>query len=311
MRKNQKFGKNLKDKIFIVYEVNGLNFQRLLSALDKAGINVYNVHNRGGKKTVLSVKYSDSEKFFAISKELCYNVKKIKERGGFYPALFFWRNLGVLLGLALFFVAAYICNDFIFSFSFCGSGSVYCKEVENYLNGVGINRFSRFSDINLKDLGGNIVKSNPRLSFASCVKEGNRLKIELVLSENPPEIIDGNVDKLIALNSGIVESVKVYRGTALVKVGDAVNMGDVLVDGVMTVKEQTVKVNVIATVTVICEQEFIYVSAADGEEEKALLLAEENFSDFETKDYKVEKIFDGENYTYSVRVGVKYVFHAG
>ena len=311
MRKDQKFGKNLKDKIFIVYEVEGLNFSRLLSALYKAGINVYNVKNSGGKKTVLSVKYSDSEKFFAISKELCYNVKKIKERGGFYPALFFWRNLGVLLGLTIFFVAAYICNDFIFSFSFCGSGSVYYKEVESYLNGVGINRFSRFSDIDLKDLGGSIVKSNPRLSFASCVKEGNRLKIELVLSENPPEIIDGNVDKLIALESGTVESVKVYRGTALVSSGDRVNAGDVLVDGLMTIKEQTVIVNVIATVTVISEKEFLYVSAVDGEEDKALLLAEEKFSDYETKDFSVEKIFDGENYTYSVRVGVRYVFHAG
>ena len=59
---------------------------------------------------------------------------------------------------------------------------------------------------------------------------------------------------------GTIEKINVYRGTALVKKGDYVKKGDLLVDGYMTIKEQVVKINVLASLSIIAEEQFVYFS---------------------------------------------------
>jgi hypothetical protein len=99
-----------------------------------------------------------------------------------------------------------------------------------------------------------------------------------------------------------VEALKVYRGTAMVKIGDEVKVGDLLVDGVVLLKEQTVKTNVLASVIVLVNDEYEYRSGKDGEEERALVLAEESVKDKEIIFSTVEKSQSGKEYIYKVQL---------
>ena len=164
--------------------------------------------------------------------------------------------------------------------------------------------------MDLNSLGDKILKSNPHLSFASCKKNGNRLEIELVLSKQSQGALGGNVYELFSDEDGVVEIVKVYRGTALVSVGDAVRKGDLLVGGYAVIKEQTVKVNLLATVTLIVEREFIYTSEKDGEEETARIFAEQEI-DKEIVSGTTEKEFNGNEYVYKTTLKIRRVLFAG
>jgi len=311
LRKNKNVGKNLTKNLFTKYEISGLNFDRLLIALKKNGISLYNVKKTSSRKMFVSVNFSDNEKFFAIVKDLCYNVKKVKDYGKTYPLLFLWRNLGLVLGLAFFIAATVFFNDTIFAFSYSGSGLIYKSEVESYLADKGITVWSRFSSLDLKRLGGDILEKNPHLSFVSCEKVGNRLKIELVLSETAPKNFDGEKTELLAPEDGVIETLKVYRGTAMLNEGDTVKAGDVLVVGNMTVKDHIVDVNVIATAGILAKREFVFVSALDGEEEKAIAFAEAEYSDYEIRSSGIEKTLSGEEYIYKVTLTVLVVVLTG
>ena len=102
-----------------------------------------------------------------------------------------------------------------------------------------------------------------------------------------------------------------YRGTAIVSVGSSVKAGDLLVDGIAVIKEQTVKINLLASITISCSATQEYRSEVEGEEEKAILFVEQNFADREivSSTVKTEKI-NGE-YVYSVTVCYKRVLCAG
>lgn len=310
MRKNNFGGKKLKKLYYTVYRVRGLNLDRLIGTLKKRGINLYDVKKKGQKTLILTVNGSDNEKFFAITNELCYNIKKIRDKGKFYPALYLFRNLGLVVGGIIVITLCILSDDRIFSVNYSGSGSIYKREVAEFLDEKGITFMSKFSDLDLKSLEDEIVAYSPHLSFASCQKVGNRLEINLVLATDGKGVLSGNETKVVAEVDGVIESIKVYRGTALFQVGDTVKKGDVLVGGFAVVGDNTVDINVLACVTLITEETHVYRTDKDDAEDVAILLAKEN-TEKETVRETVLKQAEGEEFIYTVKLYCRYVQYVG
>lgn len=293
-----------------VFEVRGLNLDRFINTVKKRGIALYDIKKYSNKRLVLAVNFKDCQKFFAIGKELCYNIKKLREKGKGYPLLALYRSLGVLIGAIIIAVSAYTFNDFIFGFTFTGSGSVYHREVKDYLKSQGVTEFSRFSAFSLERLEDGILADNPHLSFASCVKVGNRLVVDLALSQDKVGTLDGKVYEFYSDVDGVVENIKVYRGTAVVEKGQAVKKGELLVNGVAIIKDKEVKINVLACVTILSEFKYEYRSNNDGEEERAVTFAEQALCR-EPLDEKVIKSQENGEYIYTVTLTYRHVIYAG
>lgn len=310
MRKNNGGGKKLKKLYFTTYSVVGLNAEGLLNKLKKNGVTLYDVKKTGRKKIIVTVNGYDNEKFFAIADEMCYNVKKLKDKGFFYPLLYAFRNVGTVIGLCVFIAVATFFNDRIFTFSFIGTGSVYRREITDFLNEKGIVTMSKFSDIDFRSLEDEILSSNAHLSFVSCVKNGNRLQINTALATDGRDVLSGSVDGVFSDSDGVVETVKAYRGTAVVKAGDIVRAGDLLVDGIVTIGDNVIKTNVIASVTIIVSDTVVYKSEKDGEDDYALVYAREN-TDKDCFEEFLEKTFDGKEYIYTVTLKSRRTIKAG
>ncbi len=312
MRKDFGFGKALGGLVYTSCEITGLNLDRLINTLKKQGVDLYDVKKPTNKRLMLTVKRKDCKKLFAITKDLCYNIKVIKNKGLYYPLLYLLKNAGVLIGSLIFIVTAYISNDFIFKIDYTGSGSVYRREVENYLSANGIGVYTRFSNLDLSALGDALTAVSERLSFAECKKVGNVLSIELALSKQAEKPLTGTATSLVATESGVLEKLKAYRGTPLFKVGDEVNAGDVLVDGYYTVGEEKLPQNVIATAVIRTVKYYEYISSNDGEEDIAIMLAEQTLLD-ESVDAQsqVEKLQTQDGFIYKVTLTVRVTLFVG
>ena len=310
MRKDTKRGKNFIG-VKNTYLVQGLNLDRFLLVAKNKGITLYDIKKITNKRLIVSVSIKESENFFAIAKELCYNIKKIKEKGVLLPLLMLWRKVGIVIGAIIFCTACYVYNDFIYGFTFTGSGSVCEKEVLAYLNGQGIKPLTRFSDINIERLEDQILSINPHLSFVGITKKGNNLCFDLALASQNTDTLSGNVYSLKSDVSGTVERIKVYRGTAVVKEGEKVMSGDLIVDGYMTIKEQTVKINVIATVSLIVSKEFTYFDKEPGKQDKATLLAKAMMEDNDVVSISSSCKKDKDTYIYTTTINYRYIIYAG
>ena len=309
MRKNKSGTKNL-ELLYTTYEVRGLNLDRLINLCAKREIPVRDVKKYGNKRMLITVNFNDGKKFFAIAKDLCYNIRKTRDKGRALPYLLLLRSFGLVVGGVIFIATALFVDDLIFSFSFSGSGSVLKREVEEYLLGRGVTVYSRFSNIDLAELEDGILAGNPRLSFASCKKVGNRLKIELALSSEGVQTLDTKIQALNASVSGVVEAIKVYRGTAVVEVGDFVEAGTPLVVGTVEIKEQSVYTGVLATVSLKTVHTYTYRSEKDGEEMLATIFARESLGDKEILGETVEKTEVGGGYEYKVVLTTRVVLRA-
>lgn len=310
MRKNKGDRKGLKE-LYTVYQITGLNLDRLIEVSKNRGITLHDVKKKSNKVVQITVNFKDKQKFFAISKELCYNIKKVKDKGRDYPFYSLFKSFGLLLGGIVFILSAIFTNDLIFSFSFVGSGSLYKSEVKEYLDEIGIRELSRFSNIDLERLEDKIVSSLGHFSFASCKKQGNVLVVELVLEKNSVGKLNGKEYSLVCDQDGVIEEIKVYRGTAVVKKGDQVKKGDLLVDGFEAVQGTQVKVNVLASITVICTAEYQYVSDKDHQEEIAFLYAEQQTDGLDVLSRTAKKERQGKEYVYKVITKFRRVITAG
>ena len=310
LRENKSGGKNLKSWYYERYKIEGLNLDRLINRFNKNGIDVYNVKKKS-RVVIFSINASESEKVFAICKELCYNIIKVNNHGKLYPVVNLFRSVGVLLGLLAFTFLQVFFSDVCLSFEFSGNGNVYSREVTEYLISNGVKPMGRFSSFNMQTLEDRLLASSDKFSFVSCEKSGCRLKINLVLAEGKTGIMNSNVTALYSDVSGVVENIKVYRGTAEVEIGDQVNKGDLLVGGYALIKEEKVSVNVLAVITLKVPTEYMIILNEKGMQDRAVMLAEEEANGKEIVDYTVEEIPLEKGYQYNVTLFSKRIITSG
>ena len=156
-----------------------------------------------------------------------------------------------------------------FAIDYTGSGSIISREISKTISDNGASVYGRFSKINLSNLENEVLLSNKNLSFVSIKKQGNRLIVNSNLSSSEPIIQDKNTVGLYSNVTGVVEKINVLRGTPLVKVGDAINNGDILIGAYITDKNgEKYDTYIVGSVYVI-EEKTVFIKASNVDE-KAL-----------------------------------------
>lgn len=306
MWKSKKSNKNLK-RVYVKYIVTGLNLTRFIDYVKKRGITIFSVKKLTDKSISLAVKISDSEIFFAIAKDLCYNVKRVGYFGLFYPIYYLINNVGIIVGSIIFVILPIILSDVIFSFSFVGSGAIYQREIMQFLTEKNVTQFSRFSSLDLRSLSDEILAHSNNLTFVEVQKKGNRLVVNSALSNSNTPKPQRPQPKLVSDVWGEVLEIKVYRGTAVVEKGQTVNPGDVLVDGVVTIKDKQVNVNVIAKVSINALFNYTYLTPEDNQQDVAIMFAKEQLNKGEITYSEVKKQKIDDKYEYRVTLKYKHI----
>ena len=335
------FNRKVVAPVYDVYEIDGLNQDRLIKKINREKITLYNIRKSSPNSMTFCISVKQSKNFFALvkkmwyttyddlsikqkkkreklflqgviatKKECGYNIRRIKTKGRGYPLYRLTANIGVAIGIVVFVLGCYISNDYLLSFSYVGNGKILEREVQDLLQDKGIKRFTKFSSLDLDLLAKEIHAQNPMLSFVQCYKRGNKLVVELALASTDNSMIDNTVQELKTDVSGVVSSIRVHRGTPLVSVGDIVNQGDLLVGGFSQTKDGEIPVNVLATVVVLAEYQHEYLCEFDGKEQVAELLARGEFNGL-VESAVVQTIKTEQGFLYKTTLYYKKYFVAG
>ena len=161
----------------------------------------------------------------------------------------FTRHAAAIVAAACFLIATFFLNFFVLSTDLTGVPPQYVKRVRRVLNDNGIKSFTPFSSVDKAAIEKALL-SFDGVSYSSCEKVGYSLKITVRCDENAGKRAVLS-QKIVSECDGVVKSVSVYRGRALVSVGDAVKSGDTLCDGTITLPDgSTVNGYCLATVVI-------------------------------------------------------------
>ncbi|MCQ2564734.1 MAG: sporulation protein YqfD [Clostridia bacterium] len=204
------------------FNVTGYNLDNLLKKLYIKKIKLFNLKRLSQTEVQFEVEdkaYKRVKKYVANFK-VKNNKPKAKRIG-----MFFVSNISIVLAV---FVGAIFClflGNYTWQIEIFGLKDLTKNEVVEVLNqnGVKVGKISTKSAEQIENL---LLENINRIAQVSVIKQGTAIIINLSekLVYEPTEFLP-----IVATFSGIVERINIITGTTNVKVGDYVNVGDVLV----------------------------------------------------------------------------------
>lgn len=178
--------------------------------------------------------------FFQL-KEICRKTKsrvQIIERKGLRFLLFkYRRHYSFLAGILLSCILLYGCSLFVWDVSFTGNSEYTDSLLVKYLTAIGIR-----AGIPIREIDCNLIERSLRteyddITWVSAEISGTRLIVHIKENDGAREIAQEFADErdIVATESGTVTSIITRKGTPLVKPGDTVEKGQILVSGVVAV----------------------------------------------------------------------------
>lgn len=167
------------------------------------------------------------------------------------------KRLGIVTGLIIFIVFLNLFSSYIWIIDITGNSTVETTEIIKALNDIGISEGIPKKQIHAKTQREKLLLQNESLAWASLNVEGCRLTVNVteVKMGEKSEHLPSN---LKATNDGIIKKIDITSGNCVVKIGDAVKKGDLLVSGIIEKADGTQFVYSAGTVTAVTEYKFEY-----------------------------------------------------
>ena len=247
------------------FMVSGEKICYLLDALHDKKICVYDLKfEKKGVKITLD--YKDCGKFFAICSRLCYNVKRTGYKGFGAPLKFIVEKWGVAVGILAFFAFSFFFDGIIVGVRYGGEGEELAPVVESVLKEENAFVFGTLDDKKAKEAESKITLSSERVKFASVSRSGHWLVVDVRLASPKPIPLDIKQERILSPADGIVGEIVCLSGMPLVKEGDEVKKGDVLIDGRYVHGEKEGVTYALGEAMILNPVEYVYFGV--GEESK-------------------------------------------
>ena len=142
---------------------------------------------------------------------------------------------GLLTGAILFVLFLWASTFFVWRVDIVGAEKLSREETRAELSEMGVKVGALISNIDRASAINSFLTEHPEISWAALNFKGTTAVLVLRETEEKPNgEIEESARLLVAAEDGVVRSVLVYEGTALVKVGAPVKRGDLLVSGLIS-----------------------------------------------------------------------------
>lgn len=204
------------------FDLTGYDIENLLKKLYLKKITLYNVVRSEHNHVIFEVGDKDEKKV----KRYIKNFKVISTLGLIkrLPILTL-ANLGIILGVFFGILFALFASNYTWQIEIYGTKDLSKTDITNVLNDNGI----RVGKINLQsseDIENILLNNYEMIAQVSVIRQGTSIIIniseKLVYEEQ-------TFQPIVAKFNGIVTDINIITGTTNVKVGDYVNVGDILV----------------------------------------------------------------------------------
>ncbi len=228
-------------------EFMGVYPEKVLNLCSKNKISIWSAKFKNGKINC-KITVKDFLKLPKILRKSGIRVHILRKSGFPFFIKKYSKRFGIFTGLLLFFAVLYMMSGYIWIIDVVGNTNTDTKEIINVCEQIGIKTGVRASGISAKNAAQQLLLKTDTLAWSSFNIEGCRLTVNVTEIKEKPED-NSKATNLKASADGIITHIDVKAGNCLVKVGDVVNKGDILVSGIIESESDTKFVHSIGTIT--------------------------------------------------------------
>ena len=285
-------------KLFVKIKATGDGAERIAVAAMERKIFAKNVkYVKNG--CFLTIDAVDEQKFFAISRNMCYNVERIGYTGRFAFFKKLLKSAGAVFGAAAFITFVFLCDAVVGEIVYKGDAAAFRRQIVSVLklNGVEIGKICK---ADCSSLGEKIVISTDGISYATVTKSGRRIIVDVKSDEEKLDPIDVSKDEILSPADGKILRLNVLSGIAVVKIGDEVKKGQPIISGQYVHDDKTIKTYALGEAVIETKFVYEYESAGKGKqyENRAVALGKAKLGETEIISTAVELDESGEKIIY-------------
>lgn len=219
---------------FVNITVEGFFVERFINNCINNKVFLWGIKRKSSTLMTSNVNIKDFKKIRNIARKTKCKVN-INSKKGFPIILHRYRKRKLLLLISIpIILAILISSRFIWNIEVVGTENINTEEIIAQLADEGILIGKTKSSIDSKKVINNIRLKRNDISWMSLDLKGTNVIVTIVEAEKKPDIIDKNEHcNIVANERGMITKITADTGTAMVKVGDIVEKGDILIGGYM------------------------------------------------------------------------------
>lgn len=249
MKEMSKFSFKKYKSGIITIEIQSLIPEKFVNLMWKNGVHIKNLKKENITTMIMDVNLRDYDKIEEIAKKTKTKIKIIKRRGFAFFLIKIKRRIALVLGILLFMGILYYLSTFIWNIEISVDHNLSPYEIRQQLSSFGIKPGINKRNVNVYDIEEKLIKNNENIMWVRARVEGAKLKISAAERQSPPNIIaEGSPCNLVARKDGEVVRVYTKAGTSVVKKGDMIRKGQVLVKGEQGKEGATYQVHAVGDV---------------------------------------------------------------
>ncbi|MDD3335902.1 MAG: sporulation protein YqfD [Eubacteriales bacterium] len=212
------------------FTLTGLNLERFINTLQKDETPLLSVL-RADRRTLICQCYTaDLRSIQALTEEKGWRMQDVTYLGLSGMLYKLRTRPGLLIGAVLALLLAIGSMQFIWRVEINGAGS-YQAELTAYLLEAGVKPGVLKASLNAAELEKKLTYRYPSIAWFHVYVYNITVVVDCTQGVEAPELPSGVPGDIVASRDGVIDSIHVFAGTAMVKAGDIVRQGQVLIRG--------------------------------------------------------------------------------
>lgn len=219
---------------YVVIRVEGLSLEKFINLSVSTGVHLWRIRRIHHTALTACVSIAGFHRLHAVTRKLHCRVRIVEKRGLPFTAHRVRNRKMLVYGMVLFVALLFGFSSFIWTVDVEGTERVPAERIVEELAGIGVRPGVFKAGLDILAIENRMLINLPELSWLSLEIRGSRAIVRVAESVPPPRIIDKSIPaNLIAKKDGIVHRMIVLEGEAVVKIGQTVQSGQLLVSGVI------------------------------------------------------------------------------
>lgn len=219
---------------YIRITVEGFFIEKFINICRFKGIFLWNIKREKASIMHANISIKDFKKIKQISKKIKCIVHIENKKGIPFLLNKHKKRKVFLIGILVLLIFVYVLSKFIWNIEIIGNERISNEEIIEALNSeeLKVGRFKGKIDKN--SIVNSVRLKRNDISWMGIDIKGTNAVVKIVETQEKPKII--NKDEycnIVADKEGIIEKITANNGTALVKKGDVIQSGDILIGGWM------------------------------------------------------------------------------
>ena len=206
--------------------------EKFINLLWRNGVYIKKIKKRNIASLIMEVNLKDYEKIKELSDKTKTKIKILNRRGIVFSFIKYKKRSAFFIGGIAFVFIVYFLSTFIWEIQIVTQHNVSPFEIREQLKSIGVIIGINKDKLDLKKIESSIVNNNENIMWVKVRTEGSKLTVNISERTIPPVIVQDNTpDNVVAKKDGQIVRVYATSGTTIIKPGDIVKTGQLLVKG--------------------------------------------------------------------------------